>query len=157
MKYGGRGKPYQFVASAYIVKNKKVLLIFHNELKRWLPVGGHIEQDENGYFKETPEETVIREVKEETGLDVEIVGRKVTIEGREIKPLFLPESMHIHKIDEKHDHLDLDYFCKPINNKKIKKSDEGKLKWFSINELKKCDKIAEETRKRAIEAIKKLS
>lgn len=157
MKCGGRGKPYQFVASAYVVKDKKVLLIFHNELKKWLPIGGHIKQDENGYFKETPEEAVIREVKEETGLDVEIVGKKVAVEGKRIKPLFLPESMHVHEIDEKHDHLGLDYFCKPIDHEKIKNSDEGKLKWFSIRELKRCEGMVEEIRKRAIEAIKKLS
>jgi len=160
MRYGGRGKPYQFVAGAYIVHNKKVLLIYHNELKRWLPPGGHVKQDEKGYFMETPEETAVREVKEETGLDVEIVGRKVTVENPQIKALFLPENMHIHEIDKKHDHLVLEYFCKPIGNvSKLKGSKEGKLKWFSIEELKNYPSnfdMSEEVRIRAIEAIEKL-
>jgi ADP-ribose pyrophosphatase YjhB (NUDIX family) len=161
MKYGGRGKPYQFVAGGYIVHNQKVLLIYHSELNRWLPPGGHIKQDKKGYFMETPEETVIREVREETGLDVEIIGRKVTVENSRIKALFLPESIHIHEIDEKHDHLAFDYFCRPISSKpKLKNSKEGKLRWFSVEELKNYPKnsdMSEEVRIRAIEAIEKLS
>ena len=48
----------------YIIHNNKVLLIHHNKLNLWLPVGGHI--DEN----ETPDQALRREIKEEVNLDI---------------------------------------------------------------------------------------
>lgn len=32
-----------FMVAAYIVNNGKVALVNHLQLKRWMPVGGHIE------------------------------------------------------------------------------------------------------------------
>ena len=55
----------QFTATVYILFLEKVLLHRHAKLGKWLPPGGHIEQDE------TPPEAARREVKEETGLDIE--------------------------------------------------------------------------------------
>ena len=57
------------VVSGYIFHNDKVLLIHHAKLDKWLPVGGHI--DEN----ETPDQALRREVKEETNLDIEILNQ----------------------------------------------------------------------------------
>jgi 8-oxo-dGTP pyrophosphatase MutT (NUDIX family) len=57
----------QFNASALITTKgtpKKILLHHHKKAGTWLQPGGHIEHTEN------PIEAVIREVKEETGLDI---------------------------------------------------------------------------------------
>jgi len=51
-----------FTVEAFVVHNQRVLLIFHKKLQRWLPLGGHIELDED------PEQALFREVKEESGL-----------------------------------------------------------------------------------------
>ena len=48
----------------------KVLLHLHRKLGMWLPPGGHIEKDE------LPDEAAVREVLEETGVKVELVGEK---------------------------------------------------------------------------------
>ncbi|PIR54531.1 DNA mismatch repair protein MutT, partial [Candidatus Peregrinibacteria bacterium CG10_big_fil_rev_8_21_14_0_10_42_8] len=76
-----------FTATAFIVDSqKRTLLLWHKRLQRWMPPGGHIDPNE------TPEETAARECKEETGLDVEIVGdaqsdlfTENTHEGRMLK------------------------------------------------------------------------
>lgn len=128
-------KPFQFTAAGYVVFDDKVLLVAHKQLRKWLPPGGHMMQDGEGMFIESPEEAAIREVKEETGLEVEIRGRKYHAHAPETETLIIPESMHIHPIDVKHDHLGFDFFCVP-------KETEGKLKgeercrWFLEDELK---------------------
>ena len=66
-----------FVANAFVVYDNKVLLINHKKMKRWLSIGGHIELNEN------PEEGLFREIKEECGLDVEIIGQKPNIKSSE--------------------------------------------------------------------------
>ena len=49
---------YDFVVSAFIVHKGKVLLIYHKRYHEWLPIGGHIELDED------PQEALYREIKE---------------------------------------------------------------------------------------------
>ncbi len=48
----------------------KVLLHRHRKLGTWLPPGGHIEKDE------LPDDAAVREVGEETGVRVELVGER---------------------------------------------------------------------------------
>ncbi len=36
-----------FTVAIFIVRERKVLLILHRKLNKWLPVGGHIELDED--------------------------------------------------------------------------------------------------------------
>jgi 8-oxo-dGTP pyrophosphatase MutT (NUDIX family) len=63
-----------FTVSVLISQNRKVLFIFHKQLQRRLPIGGHIELEEH------PEQAAIREAKEESGLDVELVGERAPIQ-----------------------------------------------------------------------------
>lgn len=54
----------------YLIKDEKVLMLYRNKKKidinkgKWIGVGGHIEANENS------DEALIREVKEETNLDL---------------------------------------------------------------------------------------
>ena len=57
----------QFTATCYVIKDDKVLLIYHKKFKKWMPPGGHIDPNE------TPPEACRREVFEETGLEIEII------------------------------------------------------------------------------------
>jgi 8-oxo-dGTP pyrophosphatase MutT (NUDIX family) len=96
-----------FTVSIFIVKDHKVLFIFHRQLQRWLPIGGHIELDEN------PEQAALREAKEESGLDVELVGERPPLEAEPgLVPLLAPGYMDIHLIKEPHWHIGLIYFAK---------------------------------------------
>ena len=55
-----------FTVEVFIVHKDKVLLRMHDKYHLWLSVGGHIELDED------PVQGIIREVKEEVGLDIKI-------------------------------------------------------------------------------------
>ena len=106
-----------FTASALIKNDEgKVLLVYHKKLDVWLYPGGHIEKNE------TPDETVIREVKEETGLDVEIVSEiKTNISDEDAIVLHNPYVILCEYIRGKkeHYHIDMVYICKIISEQTL--------------------------------------
>jgi ADP-ribose pyrophosphatase YjhB (NUDIX family) len=59
-----------FTVEAFVVYEDRVLLIYHKQLHKWLPLGGHIELDED------PEQALFREIREESGLEVDILSQK---------------------------------------------------------------------------------
>lgn len=124
-----------FVATAFIVYNNKVLLIHHKKLNMWLPIGGHVELNED------PEEALFREIKEECGLEVEIFGKKPEIPSSgpiNFKPLCNPSFLDIHNISETHRHVALNYFAKTKSDKFVfNKEEHTAIKWFSKEDLEK--------------------
>lgn len=65
--------------SVIIKKDNKYLMLQQGKTRKfplkWLPVSGAVEENE------TPEEAVIRETKEETGLTIEIIKKIVTLKA----------------------------------------------------------------------------
>ncbi len=57
-----------FTVAIFVVDQGKVLLVHHRRLGRWLPIGGHIELDED------PEAAALRETLEESGVRVALDG-----------------------------------------------------------------------------------
>lgn len=123
-----------FTASALIIHEGKVLLMFHKKLGVWLYPGGHVEHDE------TPDSAVKREVMEETGLRVEIVGDKdenLADTEADISVLHNPYAILCEKVGD-HYHNDLIYLCKikdgNININHDPKESED-IAFFSLGEL----------------------
>ncbi len=136
-----------FVSAAFCINNGKVLLIHHKKLNLWLPPGGHV--DEN----ELPCECAIREFKEETGLDIELIGEEEKV-GK-VKKLIHPHHIQLEDIEEGHQHFDLVYYAKlkdPNQSFIIKKDEVYNIKWFSEEELN-SDIILEEVRTTAKKAL----
>ena len=145
-----------FTAEAFIVHKNKVLLRKHDKYKIWLSVGGHIELDEN------PNEAVIREVKEEVGLDVELFCKNSNhlIERDKYKSLIPPEFLNIHKINDTHQHIAMVYFAKSNTEELILSEDEKSegCKWFTKEELEDPQyQISEQIKTYATVALEKLS
>ncbi len=87
------------VVAGYIIHKNRVLLIQHKKLDLWLPVGGHIEKNE------TPDDTLLREIKEEVGIGVEILNHtNFPIEGNTKKNLAIPFYVNVHSVKD-HDHF----------------------------------------------------
>jgi ADP-ribose pyrophosphatase YjhB (NUDIX family) len=121
-----------FVVNVFIINKGKVLLIHHKELNKWLPIGGHIELDED------PDEALIREIKEECGLTVKILNKKPFVKSANTKPLFTPSFLDIHRINDKHRHISFVYFAKSGSNKvKLAEKEHNDIKWFSKNDVSK--------------------
>jgi 8-oxo-dGTP pyrophosphatase MutT (NUDIX family) len=119
-----------FTVECYIVHENKVILIHHKQLNKWLPVGGHIELNED------PEEALIREVKEETGLDIKVYGTKPSLISEGIKFLYCPLYLDIHKINDTHRHVGMVYFATSDTDKLTLEADEhNEIRWFSKSDL----------------------
>lgn len=147
-----------FTVTTYIVCEDKVLLRYHDKYKRWLGVGGHIELDQD------PIETVHKEVKEEAGLDVEIISAPITEyadDNDEVDhgtDLPLPIFMNRHRINPTHEHLDLIYATKSVSMEV--KPEEGELadpnsfRWVTKDELENLSDISSRTRLHALTSLK---
>ena len=132
-----------FVSSSYILNKDSVLLIFHPKLKKWLPPGGHIEPNES------PVEAVKREVKEEVGLDIEIITDENLFINRWNAKSFarpflcLEEEIPATKNEEAHKHFDFIYLAKALNPQSAASSPDHPMKWFALEEISSLDKEKE--------------
>ena len=127
----------QYTATVYILQDDKVLLIFHKKFQKWLPPGGHLEPGE------LPSEGAIREAKEETGLEIEIIPQEnIWIEKRwnggsfERPYLCLIENIPARPGEEAHQHVDFIYIGKPVGGlENLNEEETSGLRWFTKEDL----------------------
>ncbi len=94
-----------FTVAIFVVHDGKVLLIHHRSLNKWLPLGGHIELDED------PEAAALREAREESGLEVELLGERPPTTGPGTRALLAPRFLDIHRITDTHEHVGMIYWA----------------------------------------------
>ena len=73
---------------------------------KWLPLGGHIELDED------PEQAALREAREESGLTLNCSAHGPTTEPG-TRALLAPRFLDIHRISATHEHIGMIYFARP--------------------------------------------
>lgn len=114
---------YRFAATGYIIHDNKVLLIKHPKLGVWLPVGGKVDVGEH------PEDSFIREVKEEVGLSVEIIK---TFEHPRV--VGGHRYLQLEKVGDGY-HLDFIYYAKANSKKLVLNEKVREARWLSFSEF----------------------
>lgn len=110
------------IVCATTVKDRKVLLVRHAGVEKpdygdWLLPAGSVE------LGETMEEALKREMVEETGLRVRVVGKLTEI----VDPYT-------------HDKL-VNFLCIPLSSKIETSSELKETKWFGANEIQRLENI----------------
>lgn len=122
-----------FTATAYVLWESKVLLLLHPKYGKWLPPGGHLEENE------TPPECARREVLEETGLHIELIQEEHLWIQRENatsceRPFMcLVENIPAHNGQEAHQHIDFIFLSRPIGG--VLHSSFFQLRFFTLEEV----------------------
>lgn len=97
----------ELAVAVFVVDDGRVLLLLHPKLGRWLPPGGHVEPNE------LPDDAAVREVEEETGVRVRLVGgRGVPVE--QPRQLVVPAGVQVEPIRPGVEHIDFVYFAVPL-------------------------------------------
>jgi 8-oxo-dGTP pyrophosphatase MutT (NUDIX family) len=141
-----------FAVAILVVKNGRVLMILHRNLGKWLPLGGHVELDEE------PEIAALREAKEESGLEVELVGERPPTTGPGVRALITPRFMDIHRITDTHEHVGLVYFARPKGGDlALAEEEHHDIRWVSAEELDQLEPpISPSVRWYCLKAIEEL-
>jgi len=121
--YSRANQTGHITASGLVIRDDKVLLIFHPHIKTWFQPGGHIDDGES------PIEAAIREVYEETGC-------VCVIDSADLEPI----DIDVHEIpanplkgEGTHLHIDLLYRLKLVREDKC--LEDISYGWFSFDEV----------------------
>lgn len=105
--------------------------------------GGHIEQFEN------PIETAVREVKEETGLDISFLLAQIEFVDEEgsflpTPKFFIEQTIPAWQDTPRHYHLDLNYVVEiPEQDLKINTRESHDIGWFTKRQISKLSTHAD--------------
>lgn len=135
-----------FTATTFIVHEQRTLLLHHRKLGIWVPPGGHIDPNE------LPHVAALREVREETGLETELLSVGRAFGNVEILPQ--PHCILLEDITPDHQHIDLIYFARVTGGDLAHAEREAlSARWYTWDELDSSE-IAEDMRELGRAAIK---
>lgn len=139
-------------SSVYIVYNNKVLLHLHKKYNTLFPLGGKMNENE------VPHETAIREVYEESGLEVELYNRDSELDLSRVIQLHTPMHTLLENVGHEVENIDFIYFARAVSNEvKPQKGESKELYWFAKEEIENHDNIKPHVKVIALDALRILS
>ncbi len=101
-----------FTSTGIVAAGDSTLVHWHEKVQAWLAPGGHVEPNED------PVQATLREVKEETGLDVRILPTSELPAISNLEQVAPPYTVMIEDVFDakvgKHQHIDFIYFTTPL-------------------------------------------
>ena len=126
------------VAGCMVIEGGRMLMVKHKKLGIWVPPGGHVEENEFPY------EAAIRETKEETGIDVELVGDD-NVKHEDEAAHTLPEPFVIlyenvpYKTQPMHIHFDMVYVGNRIGGEITSNDESTDRRWMDKDEISRME------------------
>lgn len=120
-----------WTVATFVIHQGKVLLLWHEKLQMWLPPGGHVEPNE------LPDEAAVREVLEETGIEVVLLSQPALPPIPGPRQLARPEGIQLEQIGPDHQHIDLVYFARPVDPARAEPTTDREVRqvgWYSLAE-----------------------
>jgi len=119
-----------FTVAIFVVHRGKVLLIHHRKLDKWLPLGGHVELDED------PEQAALREAREESGFEVELMGERPPTSETGTRALIAPRFLDIHRINDVHEHIGMIYWARLKSGEiSLAQAEHHDIGWYTSEQL----------------------
>lgn len=135
--------------SVYIVYNNKVLLHRHKKYNTLFPLGGKMNENE------VPHETAIREVYEESELEVQLYNRDNELNLGRVIQLHSPMHTLLENVGYEVENIDFIYFARALIDKVNPQKGESKeLFWFSKEEIENNDTIKPHVKAMALDALR---
>ncbi|MDI6858493.1 MAG: NUDIX domain-containing protein [Dehalococcoidia bacterium] len=128
-----------FTVTGFVVHEDATLFLWHPLLQMWVPPGGHVEENED------PAGAVLREIREETGLQAEIVAEEEPLGLDYPEQLPAPHTVLLERSFEAgppHQHVDLIYFCSVRGRPPALRRDESALTWVDEGRLERNEPLA---------------
>ncbi|MFB9974382.1 NUDIX hydrolase [Allobacillus sp. SKP2-8] len=123
--------PGHITGSGFVLHPNKpdhILMLFHKSLERWLQPGGHVDPGE------TPEEAAIREVKEETGIDVRLHSvHKEQLYPFDVNIHYIPTNKQ--KGEPGHFHYDFRYLFVTDETEIGQNDEDHDVRWVHVSEI----------------------
>ena len=116
---------HQLAVIAYVIRDDTFLLLRrNNEPKVWGPPGGRLDVDED------PNKGILREIKEETGLDIELIGVLDIWHGPYNNSIL----------------TSVDYLAEPITGEVRLSEEHSEYRWATIDDLRNGNPLLGESK-----------
>lgn len=124
---------YELAATTFVFAGGRFAIHWHKKVGKWLPPGGHVEDDE------LPDHAAVREVLEELGVPCRLLTSGQPDLGIDSVPL--PIAILVESIDEQHSHIDMIYIA-TTDNEKI----DDNFSWVTVEEAESMGAPVDVTR-----------
>ena len=136
-------------SSVYVIYKNKVLLHRHKKYNTLFPLGGKMNENE------VPHETAIREVYEESGLEVQLYNRDNELNLGRVIQLHSPMHTLLENVGHEVENIDFIYFARALTDKVNPQKGESKeLFWFTKEEIENNDTIKPHFKVMALDALR---
>ena len=138
LRWEGNSMKLHYTTSVYIKHNEKILLHKHPKLGMIIPVGGQIRTNE------VPEEAARREIKEETGLDIMVIGNHELLKFADSVELTKPVHIMLEEASVGHQCVCFIFYAVADTYELTPQDGETKeLMWLTEGEIRIHESISE--------------